>query len=497
VWLVTALFGVLLMTYGALTPLYRAPDEARHVDTVLSLRDGRGYPAAGEAVLGAAVLGSYEVLDFASRPNGQPASPLPLLPRDLNARSAPSFRDVPTPPPGPPQLNQMTQHPPLYYAVGAAVLFVIPFDQDLPFPYVVGLMRLMSSLLILPLPLLAYAATRRLLGDGPAAVAASVVPVGVPQLLFIGGSVSNDNLLTALVGLTTVLLVHVALGDGSRRTAVLTGTLVAAALLTKGFALALLPPALLAYALCRAARGQALRPGALAGGISLIGVAWYVINLLRYGTLQPEVTIQASFSAAGPGFDVSVRQFLQEFVVGVNGRFWGSFGYAEVPLSVPVTTAATAVLLAVVVIGVVHLTPRLASIALLLLLPLLGISAMLLLGTFGFYARYGVLAGLQGRYLLSALVGVAVLAGAGLWVVVGRWAALTALLAALALQTHALGALLTGFWRGTPLQGLTVGAQSSWAPEAVVLLLFGIAAALSVIAVLALLPRARLRASGE
>ncbi|MCW2499453.1 MAG: hypothetical protein JWN87_1129 [Frankiales bacterium] len=486
VWACTALFGVLLSLHALLTPLYRAPDEARHVDTVLSLRDGRGYPPAGEAVLGTGVLGSYPAAGYSvpRADGGQSRAPLPLTGPAPDVAAAPSFRDVTPPALATRQLNQMTQHPPLYYAAGAAALWLLPGDQDLPFPYVIGLLRLLSVLCLVPLPLLAFAAARRLLGDGPAALAAAAVPLAVPQLLHIGGSVSNDNLLTLLLGVLTVALVHVSLGDTSRRTAVTVGLLAAAALLTKGFALLALPWLVLAYGVAFRRARTALTSGALALALSALGGWWYVLNLVRYGELQPEETIDAAYPPAGPEFAASLRVFAEQFADKVSNRFWGNFGYLEVPLPSALTTGATVLLLLLVAIGLGRTRPRAA--ALLLLLPAVGIGTMLFAGTYDFYRDHGVFPGLQGRYLFPALVGLAVLVGSGAARLARGFAPAAVLLGALLGQAYALRVVVTSFWPGGALEALRHGASWSWAPAPVVVGLCAGAAVLG-LAALALL----------
>ena len=71
--------------------------------------------------------------------------------------------------------------------------------------------------------------------------------VGLPMLTATGGVLNNDDLLTLLGAVATLLLVTVARGDGSRRTALALGAVLAAALLTKAFAVVFLPVVPLAY----------------------------------------------------------------------------------------------------------------------------------------------------------------------------------------------------------------------------------------------------------
>ena len=78
-------------------------------------------------------------------------------------------------------------------------------------------MRLFNVMMLVPLPLLAWAAARRLHVGEAAAITASVVPLAVPQLLHIGSSINNDNLLVLLCSILAVLVAQcstVMTGDG-------------------------------------------------------------------------------------------------------------------------------------------------------------------------------------------------------------------------------------------------------------------------------------------
>ena len=78
--LITVLWGALLVGWLQLTPLYRAADETLHVDLVLHVLDGDGYPPAGELELDPAVRASYPLAGLSSEERPELASlyPLPL-----------------------------------------------------------------------------------------------------------------------------------------------------------------------------------------------------------------------------------------------------------------------------------------------------------------------------------------------------------------------------------------------------------------------------------
>lgn len=469
VWLLTGAFLALLLLHSALTPLYRAPDEARHVDQVLHLRHGDGYPPPGKEVLSQQVLGSYDAAGYAVRgPNGigvpdprtDQRRPLPYARSDApDLGSAPAFRDVPPLQRPLAQLNQMTQHPPLYYAVGAALLYVLPGDQSIPFPWTIGILRLYSLACIALLPLFAFAAARRLGLPRPTTVAAAALPFAVPQLAHIGSSVTNDSLLIGTLSLLTVALTFVATGDLSKRTSLYVGLVAAAALFTKAFALAAVPWIVVAYAVALYRTRSRLAVGGLlvAGVTSALGGWWYVVNVVRYGKVQSEET-QVAFGKAPAGFHPSPTAYLHRFASDVSQRFWGDFGYYDLPLPRWFTTSATVAVLALLVLGALAVRPRLPGLA--LLVPLAGVAAIMMAGTYGLYRKYGFFPGLQGRYLFPALAPVSVLVGAGLGLLARRWAAVVAVVLAALAQAYGTHRELLGFWGGS----LRTVAAWSWYP---------------------------------
>ena len=482
VWVIVVTFAALLLLHTAITPLYRAPDEARHIDQVLALREGRGYPPPGKEILSQEVLGSYWAAGYGHEgPNGigvpdprtDIRTPLPLTRSGApDLGHAPAYKDVPPLQRPLFQLNQMTQHPPLYYAIGAALLWVIPWDQDLPFPWVIGILRLLSVACLVLLPLLAFATARRLGLAPPACAAAAVVPLAIPQLAHVGTAVTNDSLLIGLMSLLTVALTFVATGDLSKRTALYVGLLTALALFTKAFALAAIPWILVAYgvALWRTRSRLAVGGAIVAGATSLLGGWWYVVNVIRYGSVQSEQT-QVAFAPPPAGFVPSLSTYLHHFASTVSQRFWGEFGYLEIPLPSAFTTAATIVLLALLVLGVVSVRPLLPGLA--LLAPLLGVAAIMLAGTYGLYRKYGNFPGLQGRYLFPALAAVSVLVGAGLFLVTRRFAPLVALVLAGGCQAYGSGYELDKFWGGS----LRTVAAWCWYPGFLVYVLCAVLAA--------------------
>ena len=142
-----------------LYPPFTGFDETQHVDAVLSIRHGDGWPAPQERELSEGVVA-------VATPVLQAASDLPFSDDELPPRDErPSVAELGVERDSVGQLlpNQITQHPPLYYALQAGVLAaVLPGSADWPFDRTVGVLRLVSIVLMAPLPLLAWATARAL-----------------------------------------------------------------------------------------------------------------------------------------------------------------------------------------------------------------------------------------------------------------------------------------------------------------------------------------------
>jgi 4-amino-4-deoxy-L-arabinose transferase-like glycosyltransferase len=443
-WLITALWGALLLGASVLWPMSYGYDEPTHIDMayVYSTNPfhffGPGQLSLTEASVG--MQGQMPRYPFAVR-----LADAPILPRSERPTFAQlgghAFSQVGQP-------NQMVQHPPLYYWLEAAVLRV-PGVSYLSWDLQVWLMRLGSVLMMLPLPVLCWAATRRLLigrqqAENPSdtatpegvvmndnvsrlAVLAAVIPLTVPNLIRDGSSVTNDTLLVLTTSVLLYLLSRVLTGDLTRRTAVWVAVSLAAALWTKGLALVLPPIVLAAYLVGwwrwpnPASRMRTLWPPlaiAAAGGV--VGGLWWLRNLIDYGTVQ--------VNGFGPGYNRvlygppdnvgTFTHFVPSFISGFVMRIWGGVGLPDTPSPGPFIIYGWffVVLLGVVAALLVkgNAGGRLRGLVL-ISAPVLTV-LVVADGSFSTYEHWSnALAGVQGRYLYGALVAVAALATIG-WI---------------------------------------------------------------------------------
>ena len=458
VWALTALHAGLLLVFSVLYPPFAGFDETQHVDAVLSIRHGDGWPAPQERELSQGVVAAATpVLGALQAP---PFSDDDLQPRD----ERPSFAalGVERDSVGQPLPNQMTQHPPLYYAVGAAVLAAVPGSVDWPFDRTVGVLRLLSVLLLTPLPLLAWATARALGGGTAVGLTAAALPLSVPQLHRVGGNVNNDALYTLLFAVSVLLLVRLAKGDLRRRTVLASGVVVGLALLTKGFALVL--PIALALAIVQGARTAGDRSWwrwALFGETVAFAVGgwWWLRNLLLYDTLQPkgwpqDVYRQLERLVPRPaGTPAPVDTFAGEAYELLSTRFWGGLGisYTGPPTySHWLTDTLVVLTLVLLAVAVVRLSGRRRAALLLgVLAPFLGVLALVVYGIWQGYTSTLSYPGAQGRYLFGSLTGLSAGVALGLGSLAGRLRRalpVAAVVLALGMQAPAVLYVLRRYW---------------------------------------------------
>lgn len=418
VWLISVLWAVTMAGTTLLWPASYGLDEPQHLDLAYAYSHSLHLYAPGERRLSAAVLAVQQ--SYRGFPPQGPLGDSPVAGRGARptlAELGPPDRPATDPAVLP---NQMVQHPPAYYLLAAGVLR-LPGVSALAFDRQIGLVRLLSLLLLLPVPALCWATARRLGVAPPAALVAAALPVGLPGLARIGGAVTNDSLLILLTSVLTYLLARVLTGDLGRRTAAAVAGVLALDLLTKGLALVLPPVVLLGYLAGgrRSGRRLPVAPLVIAGAGAVVGGLWWLRNVILYHAVQP--------SGFGPGVDLrtygaprahgGLLSFLPSYLDGTAKRIWGELGFPEPPASPAVLSygwlvlAGTGLLAALLLRRPPPLTRTAAG-----LLTLPAVLALALTGTqaAAVYRRYGVLAGVQGRYGYLGLVGIAVLVGTGL-----------------------------------------------------------------------------------
>jgi small subunit ribosomal protein S36 len=511
VWAATALFGLVTALWTVAVPAFRAPDEAAHLDLVLYLAEGHGYPAFDGRVFGEAVgldtdrhlvelsrpwprFAAGDALPRASRPDVEDLGG--TAPDDDARRNDPDRAGAPY------VYNQMPQHPPLYYLGMATVLrlerLLLPGDGLPSLDRELGLLRLVDVGLVTPLPLLAWATVARLGGDDRAGTVAALLPLGLPQLTHIGGALNNDDLFTPLGALLAVLLAGVGRGRRSRRTDLAVGLVLGLALLTKAFAVMFVPWVAAAYLLgalsARRADGPAsARPvhrwwrpwlgGALVAGGTAVAVGgwWWLANWARYGEPAPTTeTLTRTAAQRPPGVTPDPAGFLLAFPARLLDRTWAWVGVGTPKVELP--PAVVALLAAAVVVTTVAAllagrrglavtrpaAPRRWDLAL-AWLPTLLVTAFVLRRALGLHETTGKVAFVQGRYLFGAIVAAIAVVALGASRLLGRAAPAATFAVVAALQAATLARVLDASWTGPapfgPVRGML--AWAPWPPAAV------------------------------
>ncbi|WP_243657727.1 glycosyltransferase family 39 protein [Parafrankia sp. BMG5.11] len=529
VLLITALHVALLVTYSFVYTTWAGYDEAQHVDMVYGLQHGAGWPAPGEKMIATGVAATSDDFDrgrfqdmFQSggKRRGSPSF-AEIAPTPRDARQSFDELGGPTPVDDGRLSNQMIQHPPLVYAIGAGLLEALPGSENWAYDQQVLVLRLLNILIVAPLPLLAWAAARRFGLRGPLATAAAALPLAIPGFTRVGATFNNDGILILATGALTVVLAGVVRGDLRRRTALWAGVWFGVAMLSKAFAFALPFTIAAAYLVgwlhTRRARTSAatagsepepgaesvrggprgrlpVLPAAIAVGLGLaIGGWWWVRNYLLYDALQPNGWATNPPRREPLLLPDSFLTWFWYFVRTMISRFWGGLGMFEPPQLSPVTivaaTVVTTALCALAVITAVRRAPspagtpagtpgwqaRLARLAapLVLLTPVAFAYLMVGQRSWAEYERYTRGIAVQGRYLYLGIVGLAVVAVAGLGRLLGaraRWAPVLMLVGGLVMQALALLAVCSYYWLPRQVSFTparipdVVAAISRWAP---------------------------------
>jgi 4-amino-4-deoxy-L-arabinose transferase-like glycosyltransferase len=164
------------------------------------------------------------------------------------------------------------------------VLDAVPGSSHLAWDQLVWLLRLMDVVLMAPLPLIAWAVSRRFARRG-VAIAMAFAPLTIPGLARLGGAVTNDDLLILLTSVFILLLARVVEGDRRTSTGIWIGLTIAISLLVKGYALVFPLVAVVAYAVSwlRTRPPVPWRPLTAVVVGSALGGVWWVHNLIVCG----------------------------------------------------------------------------------------------------------------------------------------------------------------------------------------------------------------------
>jgi 4-amino-4-deoxy-L-arabinose transferase-like glycosyltransferase len=431
VYVAAALLLSLSLMWAAMTPVTRAPDEVQHLNSVVRIAAGGGWPKPGDARLKTGLIDMRELAG--TTVEGR----LAFLPGSVNRTpEAPLFTWIP--PTGveerkslqelddgtlSPAYDQMTQHPPGYYGLTASA-YVVAGAEDWRYDRAIYFLRALTALTIAAtVPISCYVVTRELTGHDGLAQAASFLPLLIPQLGFIGGTVTNDGVAIAVAALLATAVIKLTGSGPSRHRLVVLALVVAAAFWTKGTALTLIPAVPVAIAIAhRRAQTTKLSPWShgflrdtvlVLGSAFLLGGWWWAVNLIRYGTLQPA----GHPTPIGTVPRLSVTEFFEVFQSRMSVSYFGDIGFLEAPMPDALTRPLTIVFVVLTLMGLIS-RRRLGDRLVMALSMTLAVGGTFF-ATYSSHLATNNLAGLQGRYLFIVLVPTLALVAAGLWLVIG------------------------------------------------------------------------------
>jgi 4-amino-4-deoxy-L-arabinose transferase-like glycosyltransferase len=408
----TVAWAAIMIAWLLITPAFRAPDEHVHFNSVIRLEYGGGWPAPGDAFVGPGVATAMSEAGLSYK-----------LPRsEVHWGNPPVYLNKQTPPetystieadnalqePGATVADQMSQHPPLFYAIqaGAARIAGMPGQ---PWPTQLLFARLLDVLMMLPLPWLVASTARLLVSSPGVAGATAFFPLALPQVPHIASSVSNDNLANLLAAVVAWLAVRLYVRGGGWRPALVLGLAMGLAAFTKGTTLVLLP--LMAFALYAApgvsgVMHRLYRSAAGLGVAFATGGFWWLINLVRYGDLQPSgLTINAGLN---PDPSRTPLNFFSHAAEAISESFVGRFSYLELTFSGGRAIYVVATIIVAAVAGVAVARGRRVLTLAMIAAPVMTLVFMFR-SSYPWYVDFGLLPGLQGRYLFVCLVPLAAL----------------------------------------------------------------------------------------
>lgn len=267
-------------------------DERHHIDMIWWASDldnlEDGWPGPGE-------------LEF----SGRMENALDIWHRPRRARNAipleerPATDEIPEESDRGPRINRMTLHPPLFYLTEAAIveagLAVVGEDSarvDLQWWFY----RLINLAFLIPLPWLMYRLSAVFTDDGMVRRAATASPILVPGLTMrVAPMTANETLLILSGTVAMLLMLRMMQGRHTWWIAAGLGVSIGIGASTKAFGLVLYPVLAVAYlvALRRtepAHRARVFLQGLLAAALAcLVGLPWYVWNVLAHGQFRPDV----------------------------------------------------------------------------------------------------------------------------------------------------------------------------------------------------------------
>jgi 4-amino-4-deoxy-L-arabinose transferase-like glycosyltransferase len=387
---ITIAFTLVLVLWAVLTPALGAPDEINHFDAAIQLALGRGWPDPAH-------------LHFLNA-----SLELKTTGAQVIASARPSVEALMASNPGSGSVNQMSQHPPTWYALAAGVLRLIGFEHH-RWDVALLALRLMNVAMLAALPLVIWATVRTVTRSPRAAVIGAMAVFLIPQIAFNGASVNNDPPVVILGAVATWLVCRMFAGDGSWRTFSILVLTTSAAVAFKATALPVVPFVVIAVLVATPGRAKWTR-GAIALVTPVVLTSWWwVKNFLLFHTLQPGgLPSSIKHVPFKPGTGPNIGTFLNTEWTRVTNSFWGQYGPLAYPSSPIVIAALTVTTLGVLIVWGFRRGAHRSYAWTLAVLPLIALATGLQ-NNWSTYLRTTGMGGIQGRYYFVAVAALAAL----------------------------------------------------------------------------------------
>lgn len=435
--------------WAVLTPPATSVDEPIHVNSVVRLMQGGGWPAPQSAPVleatGVATLEAGRAWMNRSWDDMQPPEELP----PPEQRSVIGHLDDPLTRDGEIMIDWMTQHPPTWYAIAAGTMSVLGAD-DWRWDQLYFGLRVLSVMFVTGGAVFVLASVKRITESPTAAMVGTLAIFTTGQFFNVLARATNDSLaILAGSGFLYFLVRALTAKHGWRSRwidSLSAGVLLGIGLLTKGTLLTAIPVVFVALVVAglRAGGGwfRRVAPAFASMFVAFAVGGWYYFrNILVYGE------IQSSNSGTGrnesPFEEYSLIYYLQTALTRVATSFWESTRpYLDIPGAlIGVLVLLTAFALLCVAVA----SPQRGNVAILAIYPVCVVGLLIFHG-WEVYWNNGRLVGLQGRYLFPSIIVYCALFGIAWRIIFGKRSALVRCLSVIVLGTLFVG---FGFWAAT------------------------------------------------
>ncbi len=405
--------------YAAIIPPWQGPDEPQHFEYVRLLRDRHRWVPYGDVSvpLEQEIIGS--MLRHQFRPFGL---------GDFEAADPPeTFKEIW----GKQGVDTRLGTPPLYHLIAGLPLH-LPITSNVTAQLYLsrGMSILMGVLLIAVVFLIGWEAFPQ---SPPVFLGATIFVLFLPMFMYVTAVVNSDNLANLIVALVTYLLIVIIMRGFRFRWGAILLLLISAGIATKKTTLITIPLAALAIPLAwwaRDSRHRKISPRFTwaAVGVVALGVLLFVPGSTRgllLGTSRRIAAVANRYDSSGMftrTFKVLLSKRLwgpeawslyRTYPAAIFKSFWGAFGWRTIPLSdglylaLGVVCALSALGLALFVVRVVRNRSDLSVAQRSSLWLLFGLIVLSLGAATIFSATLSRQP--QGRYLFTALPGIAIL----------------------------------------------------------------------------------------